>query len=152
MRQNLRLVVMEHNIYQCLDDFNIPLYLSKTVSKVHGDSRVDGVTIVDVDDNMNPIKGTENFVPCDTLILSVGLIPENELAENIGVEINNYSKGPTCDNNYMTNINGVFSCGNALHVNDLADYVSESGETAVDALHYMLSLVKKAIILILIIK
>lgn len=121
---------LRRNIYQCLDDYDIPLHLSMTVSKVHGKHRVEGVTLVKVDENMRPIANTEEYLACDTLILSVGLIPENELAETLGVEINPFSKGPTCDELYMTNIDGVFSCGNALHVNDLADYVSESGEAA----------------------
>ncbi|SFE51944.1 Pyruvate/2-oxoglutarate dehydrogenase complex, dihydrolipoamide dehydrogenase (E3) component [Peptostreptococcaceae bacterium pGA-8] len=121
---------LRRNIYQCLDDYNIPLHLSKTVSKVHGKNRVEGVTIVDVDEQMKPVDGTEEYVPCDTLVLSVGLIPENELAESLGVEISQFTKGPVCDENYMTSVKGVFSCGNALHVNDLADYVSESGYAA----------------------
>lgn len=121
---------LRRNIYQCLDDYDIPLHLSMTVSKVHGKGRVEGVTVVKVDEHMKPIANTEEYIPCDTLILSVGLIPENELAETLGVEMNRFSKGPTCDDGYMTNIEGVFSCGNALHVNDLADYVSESGDAA----------------------
>ena len=118
------------NISQCLYDFNIPLHLSKTVTRVHGDARVTGVTLAKVDENMRPIPDTEEYLDCDTLILSVGLIPENELAEKLGVCLDSRTKGAVCDQHYMTMTEGVFSCGNALHVNDLADFVSESGEEA----------------------
>ncbi|XVG95865.1 NAD(P)/FAD-dependent oxidoreductase [Eubacteriales bacterium KG127] len=121
---------LRRNIYQCLKDFDIPLHLSTTISHVHGKHRVEGVTLVKVDNQMKPIPDTTKYLPCDTLILSVGLIPENELAEVLGVEMSGFSKGPICDEKYMTNVSGVFSCGNALHVNDLADYVSESGDVA----------------------
>jgi len=118
------------NIYQCLNDFDIPLHLSHTVTRVHGDGRVCGVTTAKVDEKMQPIAGTEEYIECDTLILSVGLIPENELAEMLGVTLDPHTKGAVCDQLYMTMTDGVFSCGNALHVNDLADYVSESGDEA----------------------
>ncbi len=118
------------NIYQCLNDFDIPLHLSHTVTRVHGDGRVCGVTTAKVDEKMQPIAGTEEYIECDTLILSVGLIPENELAEMLGVTPDPHTKGAVCDQLYMTMTDGVFSCGNALHVNDLADYVSESGDEA----------------------
>lgn len=118
------------NISQCLMDFDIPLHLSHTVTTVHGDARVEGVTVAEVDDRLRPIEGTEEYIPCDTLILSVGLIPENEIAEKLGVELDPRTKGAVCDQSYMTMVDGVFSCGNALHVNDLADYVSESGDAA----------------------
>lgn len=118
------------NIYQCLVDFDIPLHLSHTVTEVHGRERLCGVTVCAVDDSMKPVAGTQTYIPCDTLILSVGLIPENELAESLGVSISAQTKGPHCDQDYQTNVPGVFSCGNALHVNDLVDYVSESGEKA----------------------
>lgn len=118
------------NIYQCLNDFDIPLHLSHTVTRVHGDGRVCGVTTAMVDEKMQPISGTEQYIECDTLILSVGLIPENELAEMLGVVLDPRTKGAVCDQLYMTMTDGVFSCGNALHVNDLADYVSESGDEA----------------------
>jgi thioredoxin reductase len=125
------------NISQCLWDFDIPLHLSKTVTTVHGDARVEGVTVAQVDEKMRPIAGTEEYIPCDTLILSVGLIPENELAESIGVALDRRTKGAVCDQCYMTMTEGVFSCGNALHVSDLADYVSESGDEAgKNAAHY----------------
>jgi NADPH-dependent 2,4-dienoyl-CoA reductase/sulfur reductase-like enzyme len=121
---------LTRNIAQCLDDFHIPLHTSHTVTRVFGDRRLEGVEISQVDARMRPIPGTEERLACDGLILSVGLIPENELAESLGVEINSATKGPVCDQNYMTMVDGLYSCGNALQVNDLVDYVSESGEIA----------------------
>ncbi len=121
---------LSRNISQCLHDFNIPLYTGKTVTKVFGDLRLEGVEISDVDDNMNVIENTNEYISCDSLILSVGLIPENELAETLNIKLDIKTKGPIIDQNYMTSIDGVFVCGNALHVNDLVDYVSESGEEA----------------------
>ena len=121
---------LTRNIHQCLNDFNIPLHLSHTVTKVFGDERLTSVEITKVDENMRPIAGTSEIVECDSLILSVGLIPENELAESLGVELDNFAKGPKCDGQFMTSESGVFTCGNATHVNDLADFVSESGEIA----------------------
>lgn len=127
---------LTRNIHQCLNDFDIPLYLSHTVTKVFGKNRLEGVEVAKVDENMMPIKGSERRVDCDALILSVGLIPENEIAENIGVDINPFTKGADCDQTYMTSIDGVFSAGNALNVFDLVDYVSEcakdAGANAVD--------------------
>lgn len=121
---------LTRNLHQCLHDFNIPLHLSHTVTRVFGQDRLSAVEIMQVDERMNPIPGTEQRVECDALILSVGLIPENELAEGLGVVIDPKTKGPLCDAGLMTSVPGVFSCGNALHVNDLVDYVSQSGETA----------------------
>lgn len=121
---------LTRNLVQCLEDYQIPLYLSKTVTRVFGEERLRAVEIADVDDGMRPISGTEMTVECDTLILSVGLIPENEIAESLGVSMDLHTKGPLCDQRLMTDVDGVFSCGNALHVNDLVDYVSESGELA----------------------
>ena len=121
---------LSRNIYQCLVDFDIPLHLSHTVIEVHGRERLSGVTVCAVDQRMQPISGTEEYIPCDTLIVSVGLIPENELAETLGIAILPETKGPLSDQDYQTTVAGVFSCGNALHVNDLVDYVSESGEKA----------------------
>jgi hypothetical protein len=121
---------LSRNIAQCLNDFDIPLYLSKTVTRVFGDNRLEAVEIMSVNQAMMPIPGTEKLIECDGLILSVGLIPENELAESIGVPLSAATKGPICDQRNMTKISGVFSCGNSLQVNDLVDYVSESGETA----------------------
>lgn len=121
---------LTRNLHQCLHDFNIPLHLSHTVTRVFGQDRLSAVEIMQVDERMNPIPGTAQRVECDALILSVGLIPENELAEGLGVVIDPKTKGSLCDAGLMTSVPGVFSCGNALHVNDLVDYVSQSGETA----------------------
>ena len=121
---------LSRNIAQCLDDFDIPLYTSRTVSRVFGHDRLEAVEIAAADEAMQPIPGTEERIECDGLILSVGLIPENELAETLGVPVHPATKGPVCDQHCMTEIPGVFSCGNALLVNDLVDYVSESGEEA----------------------
>ena len=121
---------LTRNIAQCLDDFDIPLHVSHTVTRVFGDSRLEAVEISEVDESMRPIEGTQEKINCDTLILSVGLIPENELAETLGIKLDPRAKGPVCDQNYETLLDGVFVCGNALHVNDLVDYVSESGASA----------------------
>lgn len=121
---------LRRNIHQCLDDYDIPLHLSHTVTRVFGHDRLEAVEIAAVDEKMKPIPGTEERIDCDTLILSVGLIPENELAESLHVKIDPHTKGPQCDEHLMSSVPGIFSCGNALHVNDLVDYVSESGETA----------------------
>jgi thioredoxin reductase len=121
---------LSRNIAQCLDDFNIPLYTSRTVTRVFGHARLEGVEIMAADEAMRPIPGTAEHLSCDGLILSVGLIPENELAESLGVALHLSTKGPVCDQHYMTGTPGIFSCGNALQVNDLVDYVSESGEQA----------------------
>lgn len=121
---------LTRNIHQCLHDYDIPLYLSHTVTRVFGEDRLTAVEISEVDEKMQPIAGTQQIIECDALILSVGLIPENELAETLGVQIDPKTKGPVCDGQLMTSVPGIFSCGNALHVNDLVDYVSESGEQA----------------------
>lgn len=121
---------LTRNLMQCLEDYGIPLYLSHTVTRVFGHDRLEAVEISRVDEKMNPILGTEQRLACDTLILSVGLIPENEMAEQLGIPLDAHTKGPVCDNRFMTQVEGVFSCGNALHVNDLVDYVSESGTLA----------------------
>ena len=118
------------NIVQCLNDFDIPLHVSHTVTRIFGTERLTAVEICRVDEYLRPVAGTEQIIECDALILSVGLIPENELAESLGVELCGDTKGPVCDQNYMTMTDGVFSCGNAMHVNDLVDYVSEGGESA----------------------
>ena len=127
---------LTRNIHQCLHDFDIPLYLSHTVTRVFGKDRLEAVEVAKVDDKMNPVKGTERRIDCDALILSVGLIPENELAESLGVKINPFTKGADCDQTYMSSLDGVFSAGNALNVFDLVDYVSEcakdAGANAVD--------------------
>ena len=111
-------------------DFNIPLHLSTTVTRVFGNQRVEGVEVANVDENMRPIKGTERRIDCDALILAVGLIPENEIATSLGVMLDPRTKGPIVDQCLETLESGIYSCGNALHVNDLVDYVSESGEIA----------------------
>jgi thioredoxin reductase len=121
---------LTRNVNQCLWDFDIPLYTSKTVTRVFGDARLTAVEIASVDAHMSPVAGTEEIIPCDALILSVGLIPENELAESIGVPLDSKTKGAVVDERNETLLRGVFACGNALHVNDLVDYVSESGEIA----------------------
>jgi len=118
------------NVADCLNDFGIPLHCSHTISYVSGNQRLNGVVISRVDKQLNLIRGTENLVKCDSLILSVGLIPENSLSESLGVPISSITNGPICDQNYMTLIDGVFCCGNAVHINGLVDYISESGEIA----------------------
>lgn len=115
---------LKRNIVQCLDDFDIPLKLSHTVVEIHGKERVEGVTIAQVDEHLRPIKETYEFVACDTLLLSVGLIPENELTEKIITDMNPLTRGPNVDNSFETEIEGVFSCGNVLHVHDLVDLVT----------------------------
>ncbi|MDR2758076.1 MAG: NAD(P)/FAD-dependent oxidoreductase [Spirochaetaceae bacterium] len=121
---------LSRNIAQCLEDFDIPLLTGHTVTRVFGRDRLEAVEISRVDEIMRPIPGTGERIDCDGLVLSVGLIPENELAESLEVLIHPATKGPLCDQRYMTMISGVFSCGNALQVNDLVDYVSESGAAA----------------------
>lgn len=121
---------LARNIAQCLDDFNIPLHLSTTVTKVIGQKRVEAVEVCKVDKNMQPILDTAQTIECDALILSVGLIPENEVAQSLGVEIDPATKGPIVDQSFMTSVDGVFCCGNALHVHDLVDHVSRGGLVA----------------------
>ena len=116
------------NISQCLDDFGIVLHLSKTVSRLIGKPRLKAVEIVQVDEKLNHIKGTEEIIECDSLILSVGLIPENELIETLLVPVDNRTKGAIVDQGFESMQSGIYVCGNALHVNDLVDYVSESAE------------------------
>lgn len=121
---------LTRNLHQCLSDFDIPLHLSHTVTRVFGKDRLEGVEVCKVDDTLSPIPETAERIDCDALIVSVGLIPENELAESIDVKLDPKTKGPLVDAQLMTSVDGVFSCGNALHVNDLVDYVSASGKTA----------------------
>ena len=128
---------LTRNIHQCLHDFNIPLHLSHTVTRVFGTDRLEAVEVAKVDDKMQPVDGTQRRIDCDALILSVGLIPENELAESLNVDINRRTKGPVCDQNYMTSVEGVYSAGNCLHVNDLVDYVTENAlEAGRNSAHY----------------
>ncbi len=121
---------LKRNIVQCLDDFGIPLKLSHTVVNIEGRERVTGVTIAEVDKNRRPIPGTEEHYSCDTLLLSVGLIPENELSRSAGVEISPITNGPIVNESLETSVNGIFACGNVLHVHDLVDYVSEEAAAA----------------------
>ncbi len=121
---------LARNIEQCLNDFDIPLKLSHTVTKIHGSKRVEGVTISQVDENRKPILGTEEFIPCDTLLLSVGLIPENELSKGAQAELDRITGGAVVDQNCQTSVEGIFACGNVLHVHDLVDFVSNEAENA----------------------
>lgn len=121
---------LTRNIVQCLKDFDIPLKLRHTVTKIHGKGRVEGVTVAEVDETLKPVAGTEEYIPCDTLMLSVGLIPENELSKGAGVEIDAKTKGPVVDANRQTSVPGIFACGNVVKVHELVDFVSEEGETA----------------------
>ncbi len=121
---------LARNIEQCLHDFNIPLKLSHTVVEIHGRERLTGVTIAKVDENRKPIAGTEEYIPCDTLLLSVGLIPENELAMGAGVALDPVTGGAVVAAEPETTVEGIFACGNVLHVHDLVDFVSEEAETA----------------------
>ena len=121
---------LARNIEQCLNDFDIPLKLSHTVVEIHGKDRVTGVTIAKVDENRKPILETKEYIPCDTLLLSVGLIPENELSESAGVTLSRITSGAEVDQNRETSIEGIFACGNVLHVHDLVDFVSEEAEIA----------------------
>ena len=119
---------LPRNIQQCLNDYDIPLYLSHTVTKIKGKSRLEGISVSKVDKNMKIIEGTEKDYDCDTLILSVGLIPENELSLKAGVKLDNNTKGPIINENYETSVEGIFVAGNVLHVHDLVDFVSLEGE------------------------
>lgn len=121
---------LARNIEQCLNDFNIPLKLSHTIVDIQGKDRVEGVTIAKVDENRKPIEETKEFIPCDTILFSVGLIPENELSKSANVEISNVTSGAIVDQDRQTSIEGVFSCGNVLHVHDLVDFVSDEAEIA----------------------
>ena len=121
---------LARNIKQCLEDFNIPLYLSHTVESVHGNGKLESLTLVEVDEKLQKIKGSEQEIECDLLLLSIGLIPENSLLEQLGAELDPRTKGAIVDDRYMTSIKGIFACGNALHVHDLVDYVSEEGRRA----------------------
>lgn len=119
---------LKRNIVQCLEDFGIPLYLSTTVIRIHGEKRLEGVTIAQVDSSRQPVEGTARYIPCDTLLLSVGLIPENELSRAAGIPIDPVTNGPVVDESCQTLVPGIFACGNVLQVHDLVDYVSEEAE------------------------
>jgi pyruvate/2-oxoglutarate dehydrogenase complex dihydrolipoamide dehydrogenase (E3) component len=121
---------LTRNIVQCLDDYDIPLKLSHTVVSVHGDKRLEGITVAKVDENLQIIDGSQEYISCDTLLLSVGLIPENELSNVCDIEIDKTTKGPVVSDTRETSKKGIFACGNVLHVHDLVDYVSEEAEIA----------------------
>ena len=136
---------LQRNIVQCLEDFGIPLKLSHTVIDISGKERVEGVTLAQVDENRKPIPGTEEYIPCDTLLLSVGLIPENELSNKLGVQMAPVTNGPSVNESLETSVPGVFACGNVLHVHDLVDYVSQEAANAGRyAAEYILSLKSSA--------
>ncbi|MBP3742345.1 MAG: FAD-dependent oxidoreductase [Treponema sp.] len=125
---------LRRNIVQCVENFNIPLKFSHTIIKIHGKERVEGVTVAAVDAQRKPIPGTEEFIECDTLLLSVGLIPENEIAVDCGVAIDSSTSGPIVNEHMQTSVPGVFACGNTVHVHDLVDFVTaeslRAGENA----------------------
>ena len=121
---------LKRNIVQCLDDFGIPLKLSHTVVDIDGKERVKGVTLAEVDSKGKPIPGTEEYIPCDTLLLSVGLLPENELSRSAGVELSRVTSGPVVNESLETSVEGIFACGNVLHVHDLVDFVSQEAAAA----------------------
>lgn len=121
---------LNRNIVQCLDDYNIPLLLAHTITDIVGKHRLEAVVIQKVDENRNPIPGTEQTIECDTLLLSVGLIPENEITKNAGIAIDPRTSGPIVNEAMETNVKGIFACGNVVHVHDLVDFVSEEGKKA----------------------
>ena len=120
---------LKRNVVQSLDDFDIPLYFSRSVIKIHGRERVEGVTVATVDDNFKVIPGTEEYIPCDTLLLSVGLIPENEITRKAGITMDRATGGPTVGDDFQTDLPGVFACGNVLKVYDLVDNVTKDSIT-----------------------
>ncbi|MDO5434061.1 NAD(P)/FAD-dependent oxidoreductase [Eubacterium sp.] len=125
------------NIKNCLDDFDIPLHLSTTVTKINGSDRVESIEVTRVDENLQPIEGTEETIECDTLLLSIGLIPENELSKKAGVKLNPVTNGPLVDDSLETSVDGIFACGNVLHVHDLVDNVTiEAEEAGANAARY----------------
>ena len=121
---------LTRNIVQCLNDYNIPLRLSTTVAETHGKDRLEGVTIAQVDEHLQPIESTKEYIECDTLMLSVGLIPENELTKNVGIAIDRVTNGASVDEMRQTDHPGVFACGNVLHVHDLVDFVTMEAQLA----------------------
>jgi NADPH-dependent 2,4-dienoyl-CoA reductase/sulfur reductase-like enzyme len=134
---------LTRNIVQCLEDYNIPLYLNTTVAEIHGNERLTGVTVAEVDGNRQVIPETKRYIPCDTLLLSVGLIPENELTRGAGIGIDPITGGAVVDENRMTDVDGIFACGNVLQVHDLVDYVSDEAEIAGNgAANYVKGLIK----------
>lgn len=136
---------LKRNIVQCLDDYNIDLHFSTTVSEIVGKDKLEGVYLSKVDENMKVIPGTEKYYECDTLLLSVGLIPENELSKSAGIKLDRKTKGSLVSDRLMTNVEGIFACGNVLHVHDLVDYVSEEAEiAATNASEYIKGKLKKS--------
>ncbi len=121
---------LRRNFVQCLQDYDIPLHLSTTVNKIYGERRVEGIETVKVDEHLNHISGTEKFIKCDTLVLSVGLIPENELSRKAGVQLDPHTNGPIVDSDMATNVPGIYAAGNVAGIYDLVDYVSMAGEVA----------------------
>lgn len=121
---------LRRNAVQCLEDYGIPLYLSTTVTHIHGERRLEGVTVSKIDENRNAIAGTDRYISCDLLVLAIGLIPENELSIQAGIDLDPVTKGPVVDESYMTSVEGIFAAGNVVAVFDLADYVSMTGEIA----------------------
>lgn len=121
---------LTRNIVQCLDDFNIPLKLQTCINYIHGKNRVEGVTLAKLDENREVVPGSEEFIDCDTVLLSVGLIPENELSTNIGIELDRRTNGPIVDSTMSTNKEGIFACGNVVHVHDLVDFVTKESRIA----------------------
>ncbi|EFW37792.1 NAD(P)/FAD-dependent oxidoreductase [Treponema phagedenis] len=121
---------LSRNIAQCLDDYGIPLFLSHNISYVHGKDRIEGVTISQIDSQFNELEGTQKYYPCDTLLLSVGLIPENELSKKAHVSLNAVTNGPIVDSMMQTDIPGIFACGNVLHVHDIVDFVTKESRIA----------------------
>lgn len=121
---------LNRNIVQCLDDYHIPLYLSHTITEIKGNRRVEGVVVSEVDNHGKPIPGTEQFFDCDTVLLSVGLIPENELSKEAGIELDPRTKGPAVYENMETSVPGIFACGNVVHVHDLVDFVTAESQRA----------------------
>ena len=133
---------LERNIRQCLDDYDIPLLLNHTVVDIHGTGRLEGVTIAKVDEKRRPILETKQYIECDTLLLSVGLLPENELSERANVALDEVTGGPIVDEYRQTRVEGIFACGNVLQVHDLVDYVSEEAEIAAEGVARYLDGVK----------
>ena len=121
---------LTRNIVQCLNDYDIPLYLSHTITGIKGKDRVEGITVSKVDDKMRPIPGTEFDIECDTVLLSVGLIPENEISRELGIELHPRTNGPVVDQHRETSMPGIFAAGNVVHVHDLVDFVSDEAEIA----------------------
>lgn len=121
---------LNRNIVQCLNDFDIPLKLSHTVVEIHGKERLEGITVAKVDASLKPIPGTEEYVPCDTLMLSVGLLPENELSRSVGIKLDRVTGGAVVNQDRETDHEGIFACGNVLHVHDLVDFVTRESQIA----------------------